>query len=50
MQDEWQALSDEWEAGNLTQSAFCESKNIKLKTFINWRQKVLREKDAIRSR
>ena len=41
----WRTLSDEWESGNLTQPKFCQLKNIKLKTFLKWRQKVLREKD-----
>jgi len=44
--ESWRILSDEWESGNLTQPAFCESKNIKLKTFLKWRQKVLRVKEA----
>ena len=48
--ESWRILSDEWELGNLTQPAFCESKNIKLKTFIKWRQKVLREKEMTKKR
>ena len=43
--ESWRILSDEWESGNLTQPAFCESKNIKLKTFLKWRQKVLQVKE-----
>ena len=44
--ESWRILSDEWESGTLTQPEFCESKNIKLKTFVKWRQKVLREKET----
>ena len=43
--ESWRALSDEWESGNLTQAEFCQLKEIKLKTFLKWRQKVLQEKD-----
>ena len=44
--ESWRVLSEEWEAGNLTQPKFCELKKIKLKTFIKWRQKVLRVKET----
>ena len=43
--ESWRILSDEWESGNLTQPEFCQLKNIKLKTFLKWRQKVQQEKD-----
>ena len=44
--ESWRILSDEWESGNLTQPEFCQLKNIKVKTFIKWRQKVLRAKET----
>lgn len=40
----WRNLSDEWERSHLTQRAFCELKNIRVKSFVKWRHKVRQDK------
>ena len=44
--DEWLSLIKEWETTDLTQSEFCQQKEIKKVTFGHWRSKFIASGDA----
>lgn len=43
--EEWKSILSDWQASGLNQVDYCRNKNLKVKTFSNWKNKLVDKKN-----